>query len=237
MRRSRHSPSSLTERGRRPIRERRAGPPANRGRSPGLAPREGLLRRAPELVGTVIAADQVYYENPDFSWARTLNRLLLLVEFLGLPLLLLWWLLAYAGPLSLILGVLGLFLLFKFLSPHNLFAMLGIFHLLNPFRRESRVAQVPVQYFRVRDSSQREYIVMRKGHLLSGNLMPGDEVALWGSLRRGTLHLQRGMNLRTGAQIALRRDHSWALILLNLVVLGTLVGLFYEPLKRILAAF
>lgn len=193
----------------------------------------GWLSRRPELVGTVIAADQVYYEPPDFDGIRLLNRLLLLIEFLGLPFLMLWALLRFAGPLSLILGILGLYLFFKFISPSNLFALLGLFHFLTP--RRAREDQVPVQYLRVRDpSAEQERIVRRKGHLRSGHLMPGDEVALWGRWRGGVLHLKSGLNLRTRAQIVMQPSHSWAWLALNLLILSAFIGLFYEPLRRIL---
>lgn len=183
-------------------------------------------------MGTVIAADQVYYEPPDFSGLRLFNRSLLIIEFLGLPFLLLWALLKFAGPFSLILGLLGLYLFFKFISPSNLFALLGIFHFLKPSR--AREDQVPVQYFRVRDRSEREHIVRRKGHLRSGHLMPGDEVALWGRWRGGILHLRSGLNLRTQAQINLQPSYSWVWLALNLALLTAFIGLFYEPLRRVL---
>lgn len=191
-----------------------------------------LWQREPNLIGTVIAADQVYYEPPDFDGIRLLNRLLLIVEFLGLPFLLLWAFLKFAGPFSLIFGLLGLYLFFRFISPSNLFALLGIFHFLSPAR--AREEQVPVQYFRVRDLSEREHIVRRKGHLRSGNLMPGDEVALWGSWRGGSLYLKSGLNLRNQAQITVQPSYSWVWLALNLVILSVFIGLFYEPLRGIL---
>jgi hypothetical protein len=194
----------------------------------GLWPR----RPEPDLVGTVIAADAVYYEPPDLDALRLLNRALLLLEFLGLPFMLLWALLKFAGPFSLILGILGLYLFFRFISPGNLLALLGIFHLLRPTR--AREDQVPVQYFRVRDRSGQEHLVRRKGHLRSGHIMPGDEVALWGSWRGGVLHLRGGLNVRTQAQIALRSSYSWVWLALNLVILSLFLGLFYEPLWGLL---
>lgn len=200
-------------------------------RAPGVS---GLWRREPDLMGTVIAADQVYYEPPDFNGLRLLNRVLLLLEFLGLPFLLLWALLKFAGPFSLILGLLGLYLFFKFISPSNLFALLGIFHFLRPRGRED---QFPVQYFRIRDRSEREHIVRRKGHFTSGNLMPGDEVALWGRWRGGILHLRSGLNLRTQARVNLQPNYSWAWLALNLTLLTAFIWIFYEPLSRTLRIF
>jgi len=189
--------------------------------------------RQPDVVGTVIAADAVYYEPPDFDGIRFLSRALLLIELLGLPFLLLWALLKFAGPLSLVLGLLGLYLFFKFISPSNLFALLGIFHFLSPARSQ-REEQVPVQYLRIRDHWEQEHIVRRKGHLRYGHLMPGDEVALWGRRRSGMLDLRRGVNLQTKAAIAVQGNYSWIFLALNLLIVGIFIGLFYEPLSRIL---
>jgi len=185
----------------------------------------GLPPRQPDLRGTVIAADAVYYEPPDFDGIQLLNRILFLIELLGLPFLLVGVLLKFAGPFSIILGVLGLYLAFKVLSPSRLFALIGIWHFLSPGR--AREEQVPVQYFRVRDRLEREHIVRRKGHFRSGNLMPGDEVALWGRWRDGVLHLRSGLNLRTRAQIAIPQSSSWAWLVLHLVIFSMFMGLFF----------
>jgi hypothetical protein len=184
----------------------------------------GLPRRQPDLTGTVIAADAVYYEPPDFDGIRLLNRMLFLLELLVLPFLLMAALLKFAGPFSIILGVLGLYLFFKVLSPSRLFALIGIWHFLSPGRAGEE--QVPVQYFRVRDRLEREHIVRRKGRFRSGNLMPGDEVALWGRWRDGVLHLRSGLNLRTRAQIAIPQSSSWAWLVLHLVIFSMFMGLF-----------
>jgi len=196
-----------------------------------------LLTSPPDFTGTVIAADPPYYEDPDFDPARFLNRLLLVLEFLGLPIFLLWYFMTYYGPLSFILGILAIIFFFRIFSPLHLLAMLGIFQHLNPFRSaRERSEQEPVQYFRARNRSAREIIVRRKGHLRDGNIMPGDEVSIWGYLRGGTLHFLKGVSLRTGARISLRKNRSWFFLLLHLVIAGFLVGLFYEPLQTIMSS-
>lgn len=198
-----------------------------------LAVPNNSLAGSPDVTGTVIATEPLYYEDPDFDGPRFLNGLLLLTEFLGFPILVLWYFMTYYGPVSTILAIMALLFFFRFINPLNLLAMLGIFHLLNPFRSRSRSEQVPVQYFRVRDPSQREVIVRRKGHLRDGHIMTGDEVALWGFFRGGTLHFRRGLSLRTGARITLQRNYSWLLLLLHLLITSSLIGLFYEPLHTV----
>ncbi|MGH8546535.1 MAG: hypothetical protein ACREX3_23550 [Gammaproteobacteria bacterium] len=195
-----------------------------------------VFTAAPDFTGTVIALDAVYYEDPDFDPARFLNRFLLLIEFLGLPIVLLWYFMTYYGPLSFVLGILAIVFFFRIFSPLHLLAMLGIFQHLNPFRpARERSEQEPVQYFRMRERSGREMIVRRKGHFRDGNIMAGDEVSIWGYLRGGTLHFLKGVSLRTGASISLRSNRSWLFLLLNLVVAGFLVGLFYQPLHIIMS--
>lgn len=176
--------------------------------------------------------EPAHEEPADWNWPRFFNRMLLLVEFLGLPLLLLWTLLRL-GPISIILAILALVFLFKFASPTGMFNSLRILRFLNPFARGERV---PVQYFRVRDGSGRECIVRRKG-VLDGQVMAGDEVALWGRFRNGILQLSHGRNVRTRASLVLSRNSSWAFLALHLAILATLLALFYEPIKQTLGVF
>lgn len=178
----------------------------------------------------MIAAEPPYHEPPDFDLPGTLNRALLFFEFLVMPILLLWGLLAFFGPFSFVLGILGLYFFLRFLSPSNLFAVLGIYRMLNPTRQDE---QVPVQYFRLRDRQEREHLVRRKG-VLQGHLMPGDDVALWGRWRRGLFRMSGGMNLRTGARLAVQRPRSWLWFGLNLMILIGFLWLFYEPVRRTL---
>jgi hypothetical protein len=214
-----------------------AGPsslPVASGSTPTLTTPVPLLqRRAPQLEGTVIAADPPHHEPPDFDLARTLNRVLLFVEFLVLPVALLWGLLNFFGPFSFVLGILGIYLLFKFISPLNLLAMVGIFRMFNPARHQDE--QIPVQYVRLRDRTEREHIVRCKGHL-RGHLMPGDEVALWGRWRRGLFEMSGGVNRRTGAQLSVESRASWLWLVLNAIVLAGLIGLFQEPVRQTLTS-
>lgn len=201
-----------------------------------LAPlSRSALRPLPQVTGTVIAADPPYLEEPDFDLPRFLQRGLLLFAGLGLPLILLWGFLTFYGPISLILGLLGLSFFFRILSPHNLLAMFGIFHLANPFGRGARHEQAPVQYLRVRDQALGEVIVRRKGHLREGNLASGDEVTLWGTWQGGVLHLRRALNIQTGSRISLRNRSSWLPFWLTLFTLTALMAAFGVPVHRIVS--
>lgn len=150
--------------------------------------------RAPALLGTVIAAEPPSLEPVDPS-LRTI---------VGKPILTMAVFLLAAYALLTLLSPIGLLLLFLFgvgllrlLRPWNVLALLLF------YRSRGRRAEnlVPVQYFRVRDSAGQEHVVRRKGHLLSGHIMPGDDLALWGRWRRGVLHMQHGLNLRTHAHL------------------------------------
>lgn len=185
----------------------------------------------PDVVGTVISAEAPYYERPDIHWQTAAHRVLLITELVGIPILLLRFWLAYASAISLIAGFVVLFLLFRYLVPVNILSILGILRLLNP--RGDQTRQVPVRYFRIRCRDGAEQIVRAKGRLRGANLMPGDDVALWGVMRRGTLHLRRAFNLRTGAYSQLRNGHSWLPLVLNLAIVAVLFGLFYGPVARV----
>lgn len=195
------------------------------------APGNSLLTGQPDIVGTVIAAEAPYHEPPDLLWPTIVHRALLITELLGIPILLLRSWLAYAGAISLVAGFAVLFLLFRYLMPVNILSILGIFRLLNP--RGDRTRQVPVRYFRIRLRDGGEQTVRAKGRLRGANLMSGDDVALWGVVHRGTLHLRRASNLRTGAYSRLPVRRSWLPLVLNLATVAALVGLFYEPVVRV----
>ena len=193
---------------------------------------EGVpLAGNPDVVGTVIASEAPYYEPPDLRWPTVVHRVLLITELLGLPILLLRSWFAYAGAISLVAGFVVLFVLFRYLMPINILSLLGIFRLLNP--RGDQTHQVPVRYFRIRRRDGAEQIVRAKGRFLGANLMAGDDVALWGVMHRGTLHLRRASNLRTGAYSQLRGGHPWLPLILNLATLAALLGLFYGPVVQV----
>jgi len=195
------------------------------------APRGGFLAGQPDVVGTVIATEAPYYERPDIRWLTVMHRVLLIAELVGIPILLLRSWLAFAGAISLIAGFAVLFVLFHYLMPMNILSILGIFRILNP--RGDQTRQVLVRYFRIRQRDGTEQIVRAKGSFRGANLMPGDDIALWGVMRRGTLYLRHASNLRTGATAQLRVGHAWLPLVLNLVTLAALLGLFYGPVARV----
>jgi hypothetical protein len=141
------------------------------------------------IVGTVVAVEPVHEEPRERNWLRLAVAISLL---LGLILLLFGALLSY-GLFLAIAFIFLLILLFKFIRPGGIFQAFFLFHFLNPFHRSEHI---PVQYFRVRDRQQGEYIVRMKGRL-EGHIMPGDEVEVRGQFHDGILHLRDGRNLRT----------------------------------------
>lgn len=164
-------------------------------RSAGTSTRPRWRGHPPALIGTVIAVEPLQMEPPDLSALHLLAKPVLA---LFVPLVALWALLSLANPLFLLLFALCLVFLLRVVRLGNL---LPLFFLARMRRVEELL---PVQYFRVRDERGHEHVVRRKGHLVSGHVMPGDEVALWGHWRHGVLYMQRGLNLRTHTHLVPR---------------------------------
>jgi hypothetical protein len=193
-----------------------------------------IIRGTPDLEGTVIHIDQhLIYEREDFNVVRFVNRLLIFLIVVSLPIVVLRILLETLGPLSAILCLLGVLILSRFLFPTSILAYIGIFSLLNPFRRPGRDRDIPVRVLRVRDRSETEYLVRVKGHVTHGGFMEGDEVSLWGPWRRGTLCFKRGVNLRTGSEITLQKDYAWLGLIVTLSVMVMIVLFFYSPIQTV----
>lgn len=191
------------------------------------------FRVPPAFVGTAIAAEPVYYERPGFRLPVVLHRVLLLAEFIALPVFLLRWWMSYAGAASFLVSALALFLFFRYLMPGNLLSMVWMARLFNPRRSDE---QIPVRYTRLRADDGREVAIRIEGRVTGANMMAGDTLAVWGSLRRGTLNLRRAVNLNTGSESRVRPSASWVPLILNIVVLGILVALFAGPLLSAMAS-
>jgi len=161
--------------------------------------------------GRVIIADSAYSEDPDLDVCRIVTRILWLIMLLPL-----------------LIGSAALCLVFRRLSPINLYATLGIFRLLNPVARNS--AQEPVRYFRVRESgTDNEVMVRMKGQLTQGNIGLEDHVTLLGRYHGGTLNAKHGFNHRTASTISLARSYSWVGLLLTMLTILALVFIYHNP--------
>lgn len=193
----------------------------------------GRFRVPPVFVGTAIAAEPVHYERPGFRLPVALHRVLLLAEFIALPVILVRWWMSYAGAASFLVSALALFLFFRYLMPGNLLSMVWMARLFNPRGSED---QVPVRYIRLRADGGREVAIRIEGRVTGANMMAGDTLAVWGSLHRGTLNLRRAVNLNTGAESRVRPGASWLPLVLNIIVLGVLVALFAGPLLSTMAS-
>ena len=183
--------------------------------------------------GRVILADAGYSERPDWDVCKIITRILWIILLLLSPFLIFYWLVVKVGGLPALLAIVGVFLLFKFVSPTNLWAMFRIFSVLNPATRDPAV-QVPVRYFRIReDGSDAEVMVRMKGQFTHGNIGLEDCVTLRGRSRRGTLYAQNGYNHRTASSIRLTRSYSWVGLVLTLLVIFALVSALYEPTAKV----
>lgn len=209
--------------------------PAQRGRRSTAPPRLGNRWEGasipPDVSGTVIAVEPVQHEPVGFRLPVALHRVLLLFEFVALPLLLLRWWTSYAGALSLVVGVATIFLLFKFIMPVNLLSLVWLGRMFSPARGGDQ--QVPVRYARIRTADGREIAIRAKGRLRGASIMAGDEIAAWGRTRYQTLHLRRALNLRTGSSTRVVSCASWLPLLFNLLILGLLIGTFWGPVSTL----
>ncbi len=185
------------------------------------------------VCGRVILADACYSERPDWDICKIITRILWIILLLLSPFLILYWLVVKVGGLPALLAIVGVFLLFKFVSPTNLWAMFRIFSVLNPTTRDPAV-QVPVRYFRIReDGSDAEVMVRMKGQFTHGNIGLDDHVTVRGRSRRGTLYAHDGYNHRTASSIRLAHSYSWVGLVLTLLVIFALVSALHEPTAKI----
>lgn len=183
--------------------------------------------------GRVIMAEAAYTEHPDRDICRFITRALWIALLVCSPVLLLYWIAVRIGGLPALLTFAGLFLLMRFLSPTNLFAMFRMYSLLNPVSRD-RAEQVPVRYYRIRETdSDAEVMVRVKGVFTTGNVGMDDLVTLRGLYRRGTLYVRHGYNHRTSSTVSLARSHSWVGLVLTVFILMLLVAAFREPAIQI----
>lgn len=161
--------------------------------------------------GRIIIADAAYSEEPDLDPCRIITRVLWIIMLLPL-----------------LVGSAAVCLVFRRLSPINLYATLGVFRFLNPVARNS--AQIPVRYFRIREEgSDNEVMLRMKGRLTQGNLGLEDHVTLWGRFHGGTLYAKHGFNHRTASTIRLARSYSWVGLLLTILCILALVVAYHDP--------
>ena len=183
--------------------------------------------------GRVIIAEAPYSEHPDRDICKIFTRILWIILLVLSPIIFLYWLAIKVGGLPALLCFVGLFLLMRFVSPTNLYAMFRIFSILNPSARESAV-QVPVRYFRIREEgTDAEVMVRMKGQFTRGNIGAEDIVTLSGRSRGGTLYAQEGYNHRTSSTIRLARSYSWVGMVLTILLILSLATAFYEPTVKV----
>lgn len=161
--------------------------------------------------GLVSISEPFYNEAPDLDPCRIITRILWII--LLLPLI--------------VVGVI-VCLLFRRMSPINIYAMLGIFKFLNPASRNEE--QVPVRYFRIRQpDTDAEVMVRMKGKLTHGSVGQNDRVTLSGRFRGGTLHATEGYNHRTSSTIGLQQSYSWIGLVLTLIFILFVVVAVHSP--------
>lgn len=181
-----------------------------------------------ELSGRVIAAEPVIHERPDFDWCKLTTRLLWFLLLVVSPFVLLRTVLVHWGALPAVFAIIGFLFLLRFFSPTNMFSLIQLNMLLNPLRR-NEAEQVPVRYFRVRDSHEREWIVRMKGQIDGGNIAPDDLISAWGKWRSGALALSRAYNHRTQSFVFVRTSQSWIMLAATAGLILFIGIYFYRP--------
>ncbi len=181
-----------------------------------------------ELSGRVIAAEPVIHEQPDFDWCKLTTRLLWFLLLVVSPFILLRTVLVHLGALPVVLAIIGFLFLLRFFSPTNILSLLHLHMLLNPLRR-NEAEQVPVRYFRVRDSHEREWIVRMKGQIDGGNIAPDDLISAWGKWRSGALALSRAYNHRTQSYVFVKTSQSRMMLAATVGLILFLGIYFYQP--------
>jgi len=177
--------------------------------------------RGSEIFGEVVGIEHIAAEHPDFDGCRFFSRLIWFAVFVLLPLAALHIVLTGLGPLSLLLAVFGLWMLVKFLMPHNLWAFIQLASMLNPFAHRNE-ATVPVRHLRVRTPEGWQVMVRMKGRPQRGSIMPDDEATFLGVWRDGVLFSKRAYVHRTRAWVEMEGAYTWAGLAVSIIVLTTL---------------
>jgi len=198
------------------------------GQIPAQALTEDKRVASAELSGRVIAAEPVIHEKPDFDWCKFATRLLWFLLLVVSPFILLRAVLVHLGALPVIFAIFGFLFLLKFISPTNIFSLIQLNMFLNPLRRHE-AEQIPVRYFRVRDSHEREWIVRMKGQIDGGNIAPDDIISAWGKWRSGALALSRAYNHRTQSFVFVRTSQSWIMLAATAGLILFIGIYFYRP--------
>jgi hypothetical protein len=185
-----------------------------------------------QLTGDVIFIEQVAGEQPDFDWCRFLARCVWFGVIILIPLVALHLVLVHLGPLSLLLSLFALLILLRFLMPQNLWALVHLIALLNPFNRHNGPG-VPVRHLRVRTNDGYEVMVRMKGRPLRGNLMMDDEVTFRGTWRDGVLFSRRAYSHRTASWIEMECDRAWASLIAAIMVLLTLTYYLHIAIQSV----
>lgn len=153
--------------------------------------------------GRVVHVDSSSLESPDFNW----RKLLILIGIMAFALYFLLPVIVGSLIVFLVISIL-LYVIFPKLGKSMSFLVGGISFMLRPVfpkKHPYQKPQVPVLNIRVRDVSGREYLVRIKGHIVSGNIIVGDEVIMEGYDRGGTIKLSRGYNKRINSKIKIKR--------------------------------
>lgn len=210
--------------------QRRDLSPASTGRPPeSLQP----IPASGEVFGEVVSIEHIAAEVPDFDWCRFLTRFVWFGVFVLLPIAAFVIIGTHLGSLSLLLAIFVMWMLVKFLMPQNLWALIHMATVLNPFGR--REATVPVRHLRVRTPEGWQVMVRMKGRPLRGSVMQEDDATFLGAWRGGVLFSKRAYVHRTRSWVEMEGAYSWVGLVISLIVLATLTYYVHAAITNVTA--
>lgn len=183
-------------------------------------------RPASQVHGRVILMEGPVSEPAGFDVILLLCQGLWLGLILIVPLLVLRMVVSslIAAPSLIILLAIAFFL--GILSPRHLLQAISTIFRMGQWGRTGGQT-VPVRYLRIRDlEDDSEAIVRVAGYLPAANVLVDDIVLFHGWRRRGVLYATRGHNLRTNSRIHLRKQGSWLLLAVTLLIYAVLFAVF-----------
>jgi len=179
----------------------------------------------PTITGRITRM-RIYLEEGRMNFILFLCKVIWFIFVLLLPFCIFRFVWDVLGLLEAIISVTVFLVATRILGPANLLILDELLARVIPTTRAAtRYGSVRVYDFRLQEENGIITSCLLKGDLRAGSPMTGDRVALQGTLRSGTLEVQNGQNITTGAQIATVPSFS-SIILIIVLFLASISGLY-----------
>lgn len=179
----------------------------------------------PTITGRITRM-RIYLEEGRMDFILSLSKVIWFIFVLLLPFCIFRFAWDLFGLLEAIISVILFLVLTRILGPTNLLILDELLARVIPTTRAAtRYGSVRVYDFRLQAENGSISPCLLKGDLRAGSPMTGDVVTLQGTFRRGTLEVQSGQNITTGAQIEHVPAFS-SIILIIVLFLASISGLY-----------